>query len=612
MEETPRETIVLQLTAAGPFGGTTGIADKRPVNVFGGIVGETVRARVLRESDDATEAIVEEVIEPSPHRRQAPCPYYGDCSGCQYQHIEYTHQLELKQASVTSALKNRGIGATVGQVVPSPDEWGYRNHARLTVRRRANRFGFINRVTRRFVPVDQCLIMTEGVNSLLSALDGRCGETSQFSIRYGVHTDEYLIQPKLKNPDITVASGQLWYHEILCGHRFRVSSPAFFQVNTPQAENLASIIKDRLALTGRETVIDAYAGVATFAALLSPCVKKVIAIEESSAAVKDARVNIRGLSNVELLEARTESVLPLLGKLADAVIIDPSRNGCHPGALGILNRYPPARLVYISCNPEALARDLVTLTRGPWVIEDITPVDLFPQTYHVETVVTMRSDAEKALAFERRQKLVLASASPRRADLLTAVGLEFTVAVSGTDETPVAGLTPDLQAQDHARAKAQAVAATLESGTVIAADTIVDVDGEILGKPASPTEAVAMFQRLRGRSHRVVTAVAAIDAASGETLTETRVSKVTMRHYSDDEIISYVNSGSPLDKAGAYGIQDRDFNPVERVKGCYHNVVGLPVCLLLDMLLKLAVHPPADLSRIQADKCPDCRRWQGN
>jgi 23S rRNA (uracil1939-C5)-methyltransferase len=610
LEETSLETVTLKLTAAGPFGGATGTCQGRLINVFGGIPGETVSARILREAGDLTDAIVKEVIEPSPHRRQAPCPYFGECTGCQYQQIDYPHQLELKRESVIDALTGHGITAPVNPAVPSPDEFGYRNHARLTVRRRANRFGFINRVTRRFVPIDHCLIMAEGVNSLLSALDGRCGETSQFSIRYGVNTDEFLIQPKLKNPDITVTSGQLWYHEILCGRRFRVSSPAFFQVNTPQAENLADLIGERLALTGAETIIDAYAGVATFAALLAPRVKKVIAIEESSAAVKDARVNIKGLANVELLEARTESVLPHLGKLADAVIIDPSRNGCHPGALRILNRHPASRLVYVSCNPEALGRDLATLTRGPWIIEDITPVDLFPQTYHVETVVTLKYDPERELAFNRRQELVLASASPRRADLLTAIGLQFTIAVSGVDETPVIGLSPDEQALYHARSKASAVAKTMCSGTVIAADTVVDLDGEILGKPTSPASAATMLQRLHGRSHRVVTAVAVVDAATGETLADMRVSRVTMRHYTDDEINDYVNSGSPMDKAGAYGIQDKRFNPVERVKGCYHNVVGLPVCLLLDTLLKLGVHPKADLKRIPGDKCPDCRRWQ--
>ncbi|TFG44961.1 MAG: class I SAM-dependent RNA methyltransferase, partial [Dehalococcoidia bacterium] len=194
------ELISLKLTGLGECGDTTGEYEGQRVNVFGGIAGETVEARVIRRNNAATEAIVENVIEPSPHRRTPPCPYFGECSGCQWQHISYPFQLELKQELIRRALESEGINdVVVRPVLPSPSELGYRNHARLTVRRRLNQFGFINRITRRFVPVDHCLLMAEGVNSLMSALSGRCAETTQFSIRYGVNTDDYLIQPKLKN-----------------------------------------------------------------------------------------------------------------------------------------------------------------------------------------------------------------------------------------------------------------------------------------------------------------------------------------------------------------------------------------------------------------------------
>jgi 23S rRNA (uracil1939-C5)-methyltransferase len=610
MNNPDSELVTIVLTGIGECGGALGQSPEGlPVNTFGGIAGETVQVRILRDSETQLEGMVEKVVTPSPHRREPPCPYFGDCSGCQWQHIEYPHQLVLKQELVQNALAGQGFDFTINAVVPAPEEFGYRNHARFTVRRRLNRFGFINRVTRRFAPVDQCLIMTEGINSLMAALAGRCGETSQFSIRYGVNTDEYLIQPKLKNPEVTVITGQTYYHEIMAGRRFRVSSPAFFQVNITQAEKLAEIIRDRLQLTGEETVVDAYAGVGTFAVLLAPYVKKAIAIEESGAAVKDARANIRGFNNVELLEARTESVLPHLGRLADAVIVDPSRNGCHPGALKTLNCYPSKRLVYVSCNPEALARDLVTLTHGPYDLEDITPVDLFPQTFHVETVATLKHNQPKEEAFTQRQNLILASASPRRAEILTAMGLKFVTTASLVNETPAAGLTPAEQALAHARSKASAVADRTEHGTVIAADTIVVLDGEILGKPDSPEQAAEMLKMLRGKTHRVVTAVAVIDAATDETLADIKTSQVTMRHYTDAEIDIYVNSGSPLDKAGAYGIQDKEFNPVACIKGCYHNVVGLSVCLMMDMLLKLGVHPNVSSNWRPEAGCRDCAKW---
>ncbi|MEL7561739.1 Maf family nucleotide pyrophosphatase [Dehalogenimonas sp. 4OHTPN] len=605
------DSIKVKLEGIGEFGEAASAYQGFRVSVFGGIPGETVEARVIRISHTGLDAVVEKVIEASPDRRSAVCEKFGECSGCQWQHIRYSRQLELKQELVRRALKSQGLdSAGVQPVQASPDEFGYRNHARLTVRRRINQIGFINRVSRRFVPIDQCPIMAEGINSLMAALFGRCAETTQFSIRYGINTDDYLIQPRMLNPEITVTTGQPHYFEVMSGRKFRVSSPAFFQVNTPQAERLADLIRTRLQLSGSETIIDAYAGVGTFAALLAPYAKKVIAIEESGAAVKDARVNVRDIPNIELLEAKTESVLPHLGRLADAIIIDPSRSGCHPAVLKSLSFYPPKRLVYVSCNPEALACDLRVLTRGPYAVNDISPVDLFPQTYHVETLATLILDENKEKNFHARQKLVLASASPRRSEVLTAMGLVFEVAASEIAEALTEGLSPEEQAKAHAVNKAAAVAERYGAGTIIAADTIVVSGDEILGKPGSAEEATAMLRKLRGKTHRVVSGVAVTDAANGEDIAGFSTTLVTMRHYTDEEIEHYVKTGSPLDKAGAYGIQDKAFNPVSHIKGCYLNVVGLPVCLMQGLLLKLGVHPTVSTNWRPDGNCQDCRKWQ--
>ncbi|QNT76415.1 23S rRNA (uracil(1939)-C(5))-methyltransferase RlmD [Dehalogenimonas etheniformans] len=607
----PSKTMTLTLNGIGEFGDTSSEYEGRTISVFGGIPGETVEANIIRQTDDGIDAMVNRVIEASTHRRDAVCPYFGQCSGCQWQHIEYNYQLQLKREIVKRAMESEGLdGSLVGEVLPSPSEFGYRNHARLSVRRRLNSFGFINKVTHQFVPIDHCPIMAEGVNSLLSALNGRCGETTQFSIRYGVNTDEYLIQPQFKNPDVTVITGQLYYQENLGGRKFRVSSPSFFQVNTPQTERLIGLVRQRLNLSGNETIIDAYAGVGTFSVMLAPYVKKVIAIEESGAAIKDARVNVRDITNVELIEARTESVLPHLGRLANAIIVDPSRTGCHPSALKTLNFYPPKKLVYVSCNPATLARDLRVLTRGPYEVEDVTPVDLFPQTYHVESMAVLRFSPEKEKAFVDRQQLILASVSPRRSEILSAMGLKFETSASNFAETPTAGLSPEQQGLAHAKAKALAVAAGYASGTIIAADTIVALGDEMLGKPVSPRDATGMLTRLRGKTHRVITAIVVTDAATKETLVDFRTTQVAMRNYTDLEIEDYVKSSSPLDKAGAYGIQDKEFHPVAKLKGCHLNVVGLPVCLMLELLLKLGVHLNISSDWHPPEECSKCRKWQ--
>ena len=175
---------------------------------------------------------------------------------------------------------------------------------------------------------------------------------------------------------------------------FRIASPSFFQVNTPQAETMVKLVHQGLALKGDEVLVDAYAGVGTFAALLAPSVQRVIAIEESTAATKDAQVNFAGLANLELRRGRVEDVLASLNPQPDTVILDPPRTGCHPRVLETLNRLAPRRVAYISCDPTALARDLQYLVKGPFRIQEVQPIDLFPQTHHVECIAILSRNGE--------------------------------------------------------------------------------------------------------------------------------------------------------------------------------------------------------------------------
>ncbi|MDE2823101.1 MAG: hypothetical protein OXK79_06310, partial [Chloroflexota bacterium] len=205
----------------------------------------------------------------------------------------------------------------------------------------------MNRITRRFVQTDECMLMTPGINRLADDLKGRAQETSQLSVRYGINTNEWLIQPKLKSDDIALESGQSHYTEKLLGREFRIASPSFFQVNTEQAERLAEVVGETLELSGRESVVDAYAGVGTFAILLAGSAKRIIAIEESAAAIRDAAANASGIENVEFIEGKTEDVLGSMEVRPDAVILDPPRSGCHPTVLETLVRLAPDRTVYV-------------------------------------------------------------------------------------------------------------------------------------------------------------------------------------------------------------------------------------------------------------------------
>jgi 23S rRNA (uracil1939-C5)-methyltransferase len=279
----------------------------------------------------------------------------------------------------------------VDPTLPSPQQFNYRNHARFTVR--DGKLGFVNRIRRRFVKIAECMLMTPWINETLGTLQGKAAETSQLTMRYGINTGDWLVQPILHNEEVPIASGQGHYKERLLDRPFRIASPSFFQVNTKQAERLAELVRDRLDLSGTELVVDAYAGVGTFAVLLAPFVRMVVAIEESSAALKDAAINTLGISNLEFIEGRTEEVLDELPDDPDAVVLDPPRAGCHPDALQVLVRRSPRRVVYVSCEPETLARDLSLLVQGGFQVERLEPMDMFPQTHHVECVATLAGKA---------------------------------------------------------------------------------------------------------------------------------------------------------------------------------------------------------------------------
>jgi septum formation protein len=186
--------------------------------------------------------------------------------------------------------------------------------------------------------------------------------------------------------------------------------------------------------------------------------------------------------------------------------------------------------------------------------------------------------------------VILASNSPRRRELLAQVGMTFLVAPANVDESMRAGEIPNDYAERLALDKARAVASRRQEGIVIAADTIVVVGGSIFGKPSDAADALRMLSELSGRGHEVITGLAVMDAATGRSAARTSVTHVWFRDLSAKEIMAYVATGEPLDKAGAYGIQERGALLVERIDGCYSNVVGLPLSLLGEMLREFGVY----------------------
>jgi len=205
--------------------------------------------------------------------------------------------------------------------------------------------------------------------------------------------------------------------------------------------------------------------------------------------------------------------------------------------------------------------------------------------------------------------LILASNSPRRRQLLALGGWEFNVDVANIDESVRAGESPRDYVERLAREKVCVITTRSPSaGIIVGADTTVVIDGDILGKPADADEARAMLTRLRGRVHQVFTGISALRVSDGELLSEVVTTSVPMRNYSDEEIERYILSGDPMDKAGAYGIQNPDFQPVANMEGCYASVMGLPLCSLARLLGQQGIIPRAEVAgNCQGTLAYDCR-----
>ena len=598
------DRVTLTLTSWGRLGEAMADFDGYNVFVAGGIPGERVVAEVVKVHRKYVSAKVVDVLEASPDRVEPPCPYYGECTGCQWQHLSYDAQLKTKHEKVTDALQRVGKLADppVSEVRPSPDQLGYRNHARFTINR-DGALGFINRETRQFVRIDKCLLMHQGVNDLLEELQDHCGETTQLSIRAGKYSGDFLIQPYLVHPEIGVLTGQKRYTESVAGQDFLVSSPSFFQVNVEQAAAAADVVRDRLHLTAADVLLDAYTGVGTFAILLAPSVKRVIAVEESSAAVADAKQNAGDLQNLEFVLGRTEDVLRNLPVKPDVVVLDPPRSGCQPRALESLIEMAPSRVAYVSCDAETLGRDLKILCQGGYRLDEVAPLDMFPQTHHVECVALLsrgESSSQPAPA-----SLTLASASPRRRELMNLLGLEFTITPADLDEDSLPGESPVEMVERLSRQKALAVAAGMESGLVIGADSTVVFEVQAVGKPVDDDDARRMLRMLSGTTHHVSTGITVVDAASGQILSDAMTSQISLRYLTDQEIDASIASGVPRDKAGAYAVQDTDLRPAADWEGCYNNIVGLPICRLLEMLQELGYQLPDGWTVPDAVACGD-------
>lgn len=357
--------------------------DGKVLLIDNAIPGERVRVRIAGRKKGLWLADTVAVLDTSADRVEPRCRYVPECGGCQWQHISYERQLQLKEGIVRDQLRRIGHfeDPPVLPVIASPAPWFYRNHIRMMADS-LGQLGFARRRSHEQIRIDECVVSEPGINRRLARLQGKA-TTPTVSFRASQATGETLIE----TPDLV----DQVYHEELAGRTFRISAPSFFQINTHTAEIIVREIEKRLVPGPDDRLLDVYAGVGTFAAILGPLVKSVVAVEESPVAVADGMFNTLHVTNITYHQGSAEALLPGLKGPFDAAIVDPPRAGLKPPVIEYLVDHPVGRLVYASCDPSTLARDLRLLVAGGYTLGDVQPIDQFPQTYHVECVAGLRA-----------------------------------------------------------------------------------------------------------------------------------------------------------------------------------------------------------------------------
>ncbi len=343
-------------------------------------LGEVVEAELVEVKKRFARAKLVSIVKASPRRVQPRCRYFGECGGCQYQHLAYPAQLEIKHKQIADLFERLGRldRNLVQPVIPCPAPYGYRN--RVMIRSQWDKFkqglniGYIRADNRLVVDIEECVIAEPALNA--------------------------QIQEVRRHPP---PKGGLKVTLRLAPEGWFLPRDSFFQNNFFHLPKLVETVRERLRASGCRRLVDTFCGVGFFAVELADLVEEFVGVEIDVAAVKAARQNAaaRHRTNGSFVAGATEEVLPsLLARFeppATAVILDPPRKGCEAQTLELLRRLGPRQVIYVSCHPATLARDLnILCANNVFEVMSITPLDMFPQTQHVECVADVRQAGRTA------------------------------------------------------------------------------------------------------------------------------------------------------------------------------------------------------------------------
>jgi len=406
------DIITLKLDSMAHGGDAIGRHKGRAIFVPYAIPGEEVRAEIIDDRKRYARAKLIEVLEPSQARVEPRCPYFGydKCGGCQWQHIDTAVQPRMKGLVTVDQLQRIGKFENPPVFEPVPDEvgWEYRNHALFRVDP-DGRLGFLAARSHNVYPIKDCLILHPLLSRLYQSLDMVYPELEWLELRAGTATSTLMLLLQAKEEespslevDFPLSIVQIRHDDAVApligldyilehvhDREFRISATSFFQVNSAQAAQLVNIVMGALDLKGHEHVLDAYCGVGLFTAFIAEEADSVTGIEVNPTAVADAHHNLSHVDNVTLLEGPVLTMIHEVNREIDAVLVDPPRTGLEPEVVDALVEHSPERIVYVSCDPATLARDCSRLVKHGYSLEWVQPVDLFPQTYHIENVALL-------------------------------------------------------------------------------------------------------------------------------------------------------------------------------------------------------------------------------
>lgn len=418
------------------------------VFISNAIKGERVRIKILKVLSSHAFAKIEEILKKSPDREMEDCSTYLQCGGCAMRHMTYKKSLEIKETAVKSTLKKQGIDSEVKNIIGMENPYFYRNKLQYPIGKDKNGIpvmGVFAERTHRIISTQKCYIQNTKIQEIANDIfkfikennipvydeEKLTGQIRHLVLRIGIKTNEVMViivsntsviakEKELvefitknysdvktvvkninnKNTNVILGDknevlfGKGYIYDELLEMKFKISPMSFYQVNPYQTEKLYSKAIEYADLHGTETVLDLYCGIGTIGICASRNVSKLYGVETIPEAIEDAKKNAEenNVKNVEFFVGDVEKFLPEFirkNKInIDVVFVDPPRKGCDRVALETIIKIKPKKIVYVSCNPATLARDLKILEKI-YNIEAITPVDMFPFTTHVECVVAM-------------------------------------------------------------------------------------------------------------------------------------------------------------------------------------------------------------------------------